>query len=156
MQKLGEPVDVVRLERGDVPLEQLAGLVVELAGRGDVCGSERRACALQRTVDRGDARLEQLRRLARLPLQDLAEDERGPLLRRQVLQRCDEGEPQRLALLRELVRRGNGVIQVTSGSSARFSNSGSCAGPRSIGRARRSRPASASKQRSSRSGTATT
>ena len=41
---------------------------------------------------------------------------------------------------------GSGVIQVTSGSSARFSNSGSCAGPRSIGLARRSRPASASKQ----------
>ncbi len=66
---------------------------------------EGRARPLQRAVDRGDARLEQLRRLARLPLQDLAEDERGSLLRRQVLQRCDEGEPQRLALLRELVRR---------------------------------------------------
>jgi hypothetical protein len=41
---------------------------------------------------------------------------------------------------------GSGVIHVTSGSSARFSNSGSCAGPRSIGRARFSRPFSWSKQ----------
>ena len=33
------------------------------------------------------------------------QDERGPLLRRQVLERGDEGEPQRLALLGELVGR---------------------------------------------------
>ena len=58
-----------------------------------LAGRERRARPLQRAVDRGHACLEQLRGLGGLPLQDLAEDESGPLLRRQVLQRRDEREP---------------------------------------------------------------
>ena len=37
-------------------------------------------------------------------------------------------------------RSGIGSIQVTSGSALRFATTGSCAGPRSMGRARRSRP----------------
>src|SRR6185437_12273415 len=86
-------------------VEQRTGLVVELGGGRRVRRRQRRAGALQRTVDRGDARLQQLRRLARLPSQDLAEDERGPLLRGQVLQGGDEREAQRVALLGELLRR---------------------------------------------------
>ena len=63
----------------------------------DVARLERRPRALQRAVDGGDARLEQLRDLARLPAQHLAEDQDRALARRQVLQRGDEREPDRLA-----------------------------------------------------------
>ena len=41
---------------------------------------------------------------------------------------------------------GTGWIQVASGIVFRFASIGSCAGPRSIGRARRSRPFSMSRQ----------
>ena len=111
---------------------------------------ERRASALERAVDRGDARVEELRDLGRLPAQHLAEDEHGALARRQMLERGDEGEPDRLARHGDVGRvsvSGNderrpasGSIQVTSGSVSPGARRGCPAGPRSIGRARRSRP----------------
>ena len=58
---------------------------------------ERGASPLQGAVDRGDARLQQLGSLGRLPAEHLAEDQHRALLRRQVLQSRDEREPDRLA-----------------------------------------------------------
>ena len=125
-------VDVVGLEGLDVAREQLAvGLVERRRGRcgADVAGLERRARPLQRAVDRGDARLEQLGDLGRLPAQHLAQDQHGALARRQVLQRGDEREPDRLAPDGDVGRvassatspSGIGWIHVVSGSMLRFS-----------------------------------
>ena len=75
------------------------------AGVGDVGSVQRRPRALQRAVDRRDARIEQLRHLGGFPVQHLAEDQHRPLARRQVLQRRDEREADRLARL----RHGRGI-----------------------------------------------
>ena len=65
--------------------------------RGYVDRLERGASPLQGAVDRGNARLQQLGSLGRLPAEHLAEDQHRALLRRQVLQSRDERELDRLA-----------------------------------------------------------
>jgi hypothetical protein len=98
--------DVVALERVDVAREQV--LLVALDDRGaagvELQPVERGACALQRAVDRGHGRVEQLGDLAGLPAQDLAQDEHRALAGRQVLQRRDERQPDRLARCGDLRR----------------------------------------------------
>lgn len=139
--------------------EELGIRLVDRGSRalgGRVRGIEGRSRPLQGAVHRCDARLEQLRHLGRLPAQHLAEDEDGALAGRQVLERGDERELDRLAGLGDVGRigspsgttspSGTGSIHVTFGSTFRFSATGSRAGPRSIGRARRLRPSSRSKQ----------
>src|SRR5262249_58805612 len=89
----------------DVPPAQRLLLLVqriELLARRDLRRLERRARPLERAVDRGDARLEQLRDLVRAPAQRLTQDQHRPLLRREMLKRGDERQSERLALLREL------------------------------------------------------
>src|SRR5688572_9715501 len=96
----GQSAHVVCLERRDVALEKL-GIGGLDGGSGRrlrrVARLERRAGSLQRTVDRGDARLEKLGDLDRLPAEHLAEDEHRALPWRQLLERGDEGEPHGLA-----------------------------------------------------------
>src|SRR2546426_485432 len=60
--------------------------------------------ALQRAVDASDAHLEELGHLGGFPAHDLAEDERGPLLCRQVLERRDEREAHGLLCDRPILR----------------------------------------------------
>ena len=71
--------------------------------------SSRRARPLESAVDRCLARVEQLRHLAGLPAQRVAEDQHGALLRRQVLQRGDERQLERL-LRRGGLRRVGAVV----------------------------------------------
>ena len=107
VQQRGERVHVVALEGVDVPAEQRLLLVVQRrrAGRRrDVGSRQRRPGPLQGAVDRGDRGVEQLGDLGRLPAQHLAQDQHRPLPRRQVLQRGDEREPDRLAGLGQLGR----------------------------------------------------
>ena len=94
---------------------------------------ERRPGALERAVDRGHARLQELGGLGRLPAQHLAEDQRRALAGRQVLKRRDEGEPDASRAPRprppgRLGRRapsGSARSSVTSGSVCRFASIGS-------------------------------
>ena len=102
----GERVQVVSLERRDVAVEQ-RGVDLARVRLGGVGLAQRRAGALQRAVDRRDGGLEQLGDLGRAPVEHLAEDQHGALLRRQVLQRGDEREPDRVALDRDLGRVGD-------------------------------------------------
>ena len=98
VQQLDQRVDVVALERLDVARQQRALLGVPDVGRPAGVELElvdRRPGALQRAVHAGDAHLEELRDLGGLPAHHLAEDERGALLRRQMLQRGDERESHR-------------------------------------------------------------
>ena len=95
----GQRLHVVALERLDVAIQQLALGRLDRGsrvGHGDLSRLDRRAGALQRAVDRGDAGVEQLGGLAGLPAQHLAQDQRGPLARRQVLERGDERQAHRL------------------------------------------------------------
>ena len=137
LDQRGQRVEVVALERLDVAREQLA-LRPRPSGRPassalSPLACERRARPLQRAVDRGDARVEELGHLARLPAQHLAQDQHGALPRRQVLERGDERQPDRLAGHRHLgrVRRprasalsGIGSIQVTSERVCRLASIG--------------------------------
>ena len=68
-----------------------AGFGDVILGRSDL--ADLRASALQRTVHGGGRGTEQFGHLRGWPLQDFSEDQDGALLRRQVLQRGDEGEP---------------------------------------------------------------
>ncbi len=61
-----------------------------------------RVRALDRAVHRGDARVEQLGHLGRLPLQHVTEHQHGPLPSGQVLQRGDERQADRLTRLHDL------------------------------------------------------
>ena len=93
-------VHVVALERVDVPREQRRmGFVDSAAGGSSIGlgGGKRGPGALERAVDRCDRGVEQLGDLLRLPAQHLAQDEHRSLARRQVLERGDEGEADRLA-----------------------------------------------------------
>ena len=105
-----ERVHVVRLERLDVASEQVRVGPVDRA-RGiaqlEVARLERGPRPLERAVHGRDARVEQLRDLARLPAQHLAEDEDGALTGREVLERGDEREPRRLVRLRDHGRIGD-------------------------------------------------
>ena len=154
----GQRLHVVALEGLDVALQQLARRPRSTGARASGVTSrrvERRPRPLQRAVHRRDARLEQLRHLGRLPAQHLAEDQHRALARRQVLQRGDERQPDRLARDRHLGRIAVGDDPAVGDRldpgrprAARSGSrrSGSRAGPRSIGRARRSRPFSMSRQ----------
>src|SRR5206468_3533472 len=100
-------VHVVLLERLHVAVEQLR--IYRIDGHAgvrdaDLACLERRAGALERAIDGGDAGLEQLGDLRRLPAENLAENQHGPLPRREVLERGDEREPERLTGLRDLGR----------------------------------------------------
>ena len=63
---------------------------------GDLARLDRRAGALQRAVDRRHAGVEQLGGLTGLPAKHLAQDQGGPLARRQVLERGHERQAHRL------------------------------------------------------------
>ena len=99
-----ERLDVVRLERLDVPAEQrlllgidpggVDGLGIDLGHGG--------SGPLERAVDRGDRGVQQFGDLDRLPTQHLPQDQHGALAGRQVLERGDEGQADRLAGLGEL------------------------------------------------------
>ena len=94
-------LDVVALEGIHVPGQQLAlRFVARLVQPGVrlLLVVHRGVGALQGTVDAGDRRLEQLGDFAGLPLEHVAQDQHGALLRRQVLQCGDERETDRLAL----------------------------------------------------------
>ena len=108
VQQRDERVHVVVLEGRDVAVEQLrARRPSSVAGVSSVVGcavGDRRPRALQRAVDRRDARVEQLGGLGGAPAQHLAQDEHRALAGGQVLQRGDERQAQRLLRLRELGR----------------------------------------------------
>ena len=94
-------VDVVALEGVDVAREELPLVGVHRrggVGAVDVALLERGPRPLERAVDRGDARVEQLGDLAGLPAQHLAQDQHRPLAGRQVLERGHEGQADRVAL----------------------------------------------------------
>ncbi len=100
-----ERVHVVALERVDVASEERALLGVhrtQRLGVGDLGRLDRRVGALQGAVDRRDRRLEQLGDLGGLPAEDVTQHEHRTLLRRQVLERGDEGDADRLARLGHL------------------------------------------------------
>ena len=83
MDQRGQRLHVVALEGGDVAFEQRATGVVELVhGRGRVGLGQGGPGALERAVHRGDARVEELRDLGRLPAEHFAEHERRTLARR--------------------------------------------------------------------------
>ena len=157
----GQRVEVVGLEGGDVAVEQLAVGHVRTTTRGSssVCSRVARArCSALFTeatlVSSSSATS------ARLPAQHLAEDQRRALPRRQVLQRGDEGEPDRLARGDHLGRVGHQRV----GDRLQPRHLGRAAGSRSPAR-RRGRDPSAARaagcpragrgRRSSRSGRAT-
>jgi hypothetical protein len=96
VQQGGERGDVVALERVDVAGEQVAVFGVEGFGRGR--RPDRRAGPLQGAVRRGDGGVEQLGDLGGGEGEHVAEDQHGPLPRRQLLQGGDEREPDRVAL----------------------------------------------------------
>ena len=145
-------VDVVALEGVDVAREQLA--LARVHRRRGVGGStsrslERGARPLQRAVDRRDARVEQL---GDLGWPSSAGPRRGSARRaggRQVLERGHEREADRLARLRDLGGIALGADELVGdrldpgrlGQRVQVRlDRARCAGPRSIGRARRSRP----------------
>ena len=66
---------------------------------------QRRPRSLERAVDGGNAGVEQLGNFRSLPAQDLREDEHRSLASRQMLERRDEGQPNRLPGFRD----GGGV-----------------------------------------------
>ena len=98
-------IDVALLQRLGVGLDQLGQLLVaELAQRRllALLGKlvvDRLAGALQRAVHRCGRGLQRLRDLARREAEHLAQDQRGALVGRQVLQRGDERQLDALALL---------------------------------------------------------
>ena len=100
MQQRRERVHVVALERIDVAIQQCAARVVEGLGVARdlrLAAGHRRPRALERAVDRCDGGPEQLPDLLRPPAKHLAQDEDGPLPRREVLECGDEREAYRLA-----------------------------------------------------------
>ena len=104
-QQRGERGHVVALERVHVAFEQRALLRVERPQRlavGDIRRLHRGVRPLERAVHRRDRRLEQLGDLGRLPAEDVAQHQDRPLLRRQMLERRDEREPDRLPRLGHL------------------------------------------------------
>lgn len=103
VQQADQLVDVEALKGVDVPGQQLAlaGVHHGLARAGVECG-QRGPGALQGAVHRGHARVEQFSHLRGLPPQYLAQDQGGPLARRQVLQGGDERQADGLAFLGQL------------------------------------------------------
>jgi hypothetical protein len=94
--------DVVAFERVDIPCQQL--LMLRINGRIELLDRhrcDRGPSPLQCTVDRSHAGFEQLGHFGGLPAQHLAQDERGALLGREVLQRGHERQADRFALGRD-------------------------------------------------------
>ena len=109
-----ERLHVVALERVDIALEQIR--VRSVDGGAAVVGLtfallERRPRALERAVHRRDTGLEELRDLGRLPAQHLAEDENRALPRRQMLERRDESEANRLPRLDHVAGSPSGTTR---------------------------------------------
>lgn len=101
MEQRAHRLDVVRLERRDVPGEQIApDGVVQLGELVAVEPSarERVAGALQRAGGGRDGHLERVGGLAGGEREHVAHEQHGTLPRRQVLQRGEEREPHGLAL----------------------------------------------------------
>jgi len=109
--------DVSALEGVDKALHDLADALVPEGAKRRLLAllgqpiPDRPARALEGAVHRRDRRPERLRDLLRRQPEHLAEDEHGPLARRQVLERRDEGELERLALLVAGLRRGVALLQ---------------------------------------------
>ena len=105
-------VDVAALDCGGEQSDELAlargvGQRCLLAPRAGVV--DRRACPLERSFDGCFAGLEHPGHLGRAEPEHVAEHERGPLARRQVLQRGHECETDRLSCLVPRLRPGRGV-----------------------------------------------
>ena len=100
-------LDVVALEGVDVLGEQFAlGVVAQLVrpGRHGLLGRHRGVGSLKRAVDAGDGRVEQFGDFAGLPFEDVAQDQDGTLLGRQVLEGGDKGETDRFTFGRSIGR----------------------------------------------------
>ena len=150
---------VVVLERRDVAVEQRAVLVVERRARRSLA---RRLGRLPAWPAPAAARCSPTRRSCRAALRPRRPASGAPrrgsappaasaaaaaALRRTRAGSSRARRSSRQGRLRRATRlSGSGWIQVASGSVFRFASVGSRAGPRSIGRARRSRPFSMSKQ----------
>jgi hypothetical protein len=104
-QQAHHGVDVAAPHGVHVALDHLAQALVAQRAQGRLLRAlgqalvDRPAGALQGAVDRRDRRLERLGDLLPREAQHLAQDERGALVGRQVLQRCHEGELDALASL---------------------------------------------------------
>ena len=120
--------------------EALEGVTVSRAGKSQTFPCDYLACGFHLVPN----------------TQHVAQDQRGPLPRRQVLQRRHEGEPHRVPHRRDL-RRVAGVWhhpgvrdrrhhRSSAGHGRRCDSAGGEAGPRSMGSARRFSPRSASRQ----------
>src|SRR5919204_610051 len=114
-EQRGEPIDVASVPGGHVALEQRTLRCVGHVGLGPVGATfrqmlpQRLARALQRAV-RGDyGRVDHRRRLTGAPAEDVAQDQHRPLAWRQVLDRDQEGELDRLARDDRLMRSVVGV-----------------------------------------------
>ena len=93
MEERDQLVHVVAQERVYVALDELRLRFGErLSGIGYVAAPEGGARALQRAVHGGDGGVEAFGNFRRGPAEDLREEERRALLRREVLQRCYECE----------------------------------------------------------------
>ena len=103
--RLDDGVDVAARHRVHVALDDLAQALVAQRAQGGLLAAvgqalvDRLAGALQGAVDRGDRRLERLGDLLAREAQHLAQDERGALVGRQVLERRHEGQLDALAAL---------------------------------------------------------
>ncbi len=91
MEGIHVAVDQLRLDTGE-----------RLAGRGHVAGGERGTRSLQRAVHGRDRGVEALGDLGGGPAEDVGQQQRRPLARRQVLQRRDERQADALAQCRQL------------------------------------------------------
>ena len=99
LDQRGQGVEVVPLEGIDVACQELALGFVDGGCRvidAEAARLERRPRSLERAVDRGHGRVEELRHLGGFPAQHLAEDQDGPLAGREVLKRRHECQPDRL------------------------------------------------------------
>jgi hypothetical protein len=121
-QQLGHRGDVALLDGVHEPLKQRALGLAGMRGRRPIQPAsrqlllQRRPCALQGTVHRGNARVEQRGRLLGRPPEHVAEDQHGPLSRREELDRGQERDLDRLPgddhRLRLIVARRDPLEQV--------------------------------------------
>src|SRR4029077_6517124 len=103
----GERAQVVPLEGLDVARKELLSSLVHFRYRivrADAARLQRLARALQRAVDRCHASVEELGDLLGFPAEDFAQDQRGALPGREMLERRHEGETDRLPRDRQLGR----------------------------------------------------
>src|SRR5262245_8845116 len=119
VKDLRERIDVVALECGSIALDQRGLGLCELGARLTwIARGEGGTCTLQRACDRGNRGLEAVRDLRRGPTKHVREQEDGALLRRQMLERRHERQPDALAeydllgwigIDRQRARVGNGL-----------------------------------------------